>query len=974
MPIEDPSPTKSVAETSAPASRGDRVPVGGAALQAERRRALWVAAFACVALALLAYAPSALRSQFLNFDDNFYFGPEANVFRAADEAASAHGLFAGLAVLLDPSAVVADVWLPVAHVSLWLDARLSAGSAVWLHLASALWHALAAFVLLRALLALRAPWSVAAPAVLVFLLHPALCESVGWISGRKDVTSGVFVFLLVAVAAARSERPRAVDLLAVAVLSALAMYAKATSVVAPLLLALAVFVRGGDRRRWLLPFVSLLVCAPIALHHQHNAALAGTMVAGGGAERWLQVPGVFLHYAATSSWPTGLDVLYPEVATLERFRAAFAWQAPLLLLAIVAIVLLSRRTRTAPVAAGLAAFGLALLPFNSAWPASSIGVADRYLYLALPWLAVAAFAALPARPRVRIAAAILAGAALLPATWSRAQAFTTSERLWRASLAAHPDNAVAALNLLQASLQQVGGGARVDAVEGRELAERAARVARYPEHERRAQLFLAQFATAEGRVADAALATARALDATQRVVDSGRVRRDVGEALLVETLLASLTPLRAAGERTAAERALDRARSLRPDDPRVAAAESLLEVERVAHDHAAGKPLDEARVQELDARLERVRGTKGGDDAQVAFAQGTLARVVGQRLRAIACFRRAAQKDPLLADAWVAAAEVCLEVPSSQEAEDYARSGIAVAVQTGRAADPRLRLCLARALQGQGRLDEAIGSLQDHCEQTKGRDRDAARLLSGLLMHKARMRLSQPDVTAEELQRLCERALHFRPDEPAVDLVKAKMLRDQRRFADAITALERLQRALPDLEETSTWLAENLRDLGYERLFAKDDVGAAEAWIRFLSTPNEEVPQEAVRMQVQAIWRRQEQAGIEARKRGDETAARAAFRLCLRLEPERHWAAWLLVAGLVDDPTADPDELDRLSRFALGGQQRHGLDRSRQVVVRALVLRRLSRHDEAASLVRAYLDAPDRDAPVEVLEALRGLR
>lgn len=962
MSTAEPSLSTPSADAPAPcrgASSGRRNPV--------------VAALACLALALLAYAPAARRAEFLNFDDNFYFGPEAHVFRAASAAADEGNVFSGLAVLLDPTAVVADVWLPVAHVSLWLDARVFGADATWLHLTAALWHALAAFVLLRALLALRAPWSIAGPATLVFLLHPALCESVAWVSGRKDVLSGVLVFGAIWLAAARSERVRALDLAGVAVLTVLAMYAKATAVVLPLLLFVAVGVRGGGRRRWLLPLASFVAVIPAAWHHQHNAAMAGTMAAGSVVDRLAQVPGAFLHYGATALWPRGLDVLYPEVATLEGFRAAVVWQAPLLALVIAAIGFCARLPRVRAVAAGLAGFGLALLPFNTAWPASSIGVADRYLYLALPWLAVAVFAAMPPRPRLRLLVGGAIGLALLVATWLRAADFTNSQRLWRASLAEHPDSAVAALNLLQAGMQTAGGLALVDAAEGRALAERAAKVARYPEHERRAHLVLAQLAAAEGRTADAALEAAKALDATQRIVDSGRVRRDLGEALLVETLIASLQPLRAAGEFAAAERALDRARSLRPDDPRVASAEVLLDVERLAADHAAGKPFDDARAAALDERLERVREA-GGDDAQVAYAQGTLARVGGKRLRAIACFRRAAQRDPLLADAWVSAAEVCLEVPSAAEAEEYARSGISIALQAGRAVDPRLRLCLARALQGQGRLDEAIGSLQDHCEQTAGRDRDANRLLSGLLMHKARMRLAQPDVTAEELERLCQRALRFRPDEPAVDLVRAKLLRDQRRFRESIDALERLQKALPDLEETQSWLAENLRDLGYERLFAKDDLGAAEAWLRFLAMPVEDVPQEAVRLQLQAIWRRQESAGIDARKRGDEAAARAAFRLCLSVEPDKHWAAWLLLSGLVEDAAADPDELDRLSRLALEGQQRHGLDRSRQVYARALVLRRLERSEDAARLVADYLASPDADAPADVLDALRAMR
>jgi tetratricopeptide (TPR) repeat protein len=217
---------------------------------------------------------------------------------------------------------------------------------------------------------------------------------------------------------------------------------------------------------------------------------------------------------------------------------------------------------------------------------------------------------------------------------------------------------------------------------------------------------------------------------------------------------------------------------------------------------------------------------------------------------------------------------------------------------------------------------------------------------------------------------MIERALRYNANEPAVDLVRARIQRDQRQFAAAIESLQRLQKALPDLEDTVPLLAENLRDLGYERMFAKDDLGAADAWVRCLQIAPGEFVTDAVRMQLQAIWRRQEKIGLEARKAGDEAAARAAFRMCLRIDPSQHWAAWLLVAGLVEDPDADLAEVDALSERALAGQRAKQLDASRQVGVRALALRRLGRSDEARVLLRDYLAAPDAEAPAEVLQVL----
>ena len=83
------------------------------------------ALFAFVVLAMVVYVPFALGASYLNFDDNFFFGPDNPVFARALAAAAAHGWFAGLAIVLDPGSIIAYVWLPVAHGSLFLDASVS---------------------------------------------------------------------------------------------------------------------------------------------------------------------------------------------------------------------------------------------------------------------------------------------------------------------------------------------------------------------------------------------------------------------------------------------------------------------------------------------------------------------------------------------------------------------------------------------------------------------------------------------------------------------------------------------------------------------------------------------------------------------------------------------------------------------------------------------------------------------------------
>lgn len=934
----------------------------------------WTVVLALVLVPLAVYLPALWSAQFLNFDDPFFFGPTNDVFRRAAAAAEQGGLFAGLAVVWTPQHVVADVWLPVAHGSLFVDYWWSGSAPLWPHLHSLLLHVLAGVVLWRALRALGAHGWLAATAALLFLVHPALCESVAWVSGRKDVLSGLFVFLALWASAVFVRTPgRAWPLLAVALCTALAMYSKATAVVLPLLLALVALRAEGTRRRWWPALVALLVTVPIAVHHQQIAAAAGTLAGGSALDRLPQAPGAFLHYLATALWPSGLNVLHPEVQTLERFRAAWL-PASIALLAVVAVAALAwRRPQWGAVAFGLPAFALALLPFNTAFPASSVAAADRYLYLAVPFLALAVAAALGRLARLPWLPAILLGVPLAIAAGFRAQDFTSSERLWESSLAVDADNAVAWIDLYDARY----GGRGVFDAGARELVERAQRTARYPEHRRLASRLLVEFARAEGLLQRAAQHAEDAIAAADEIAASGRHGKAAAERVQLETLVQAALPLREGGRRDEADAAVRRAKAIAPEHPAVLALQVLFDVDdllvearqRAAQGGDAGLADDDPRVRSVRERLDAAL-QQWPDDPQLNLAAGQFARVRGQRFVAVRYFRAALTSEPGLTEGWHGAAQVCLDAGLYEDAENYARDGIAAQLRRGQQPDPRLRLSLARAMAGRGALDDAIRHLKDYW-LTNPRDRDAARVLSSLLMAQAISRLSDPGVTHAELQRLCDEALAAHPQEPRVDIVRARLCRDRREFAQAVAALDRVRQVLPDYHDAVPMLADNLRDLGYERLLAGDDDGAADAWLRFLDLAGKDTPTEAVRGALGAIWRRTEEKGIAAKQRGDREGAVRAFRRCLEIDPDQHWASWQLVNLLLDDDAADPAELDRLSQQALDWQVRHGLDRSRQLLVRVVVLRRLGRHDDASRLASEYLASPDEDAPAAVLDLVR---
>jgi tetratricopeptide (TPR) repeat protein len=386
----------------------------------------------------------------------------------------------------------------------------------------------------------------------------------------------------------------------------------------------------------------------------------------------------------------------------------------------------------------------------------------------------------------------------------------------------------------------------------------------------------------------------------------------------------------------------------------------------------AGAPAaDDPRLRAIVQRLEPALA-RAPDDAALNLAAAALERLRGSPLQAIKHFRRAAAASPSSVEAWLGAAEVCLSSGLYGEADQYARLGIAAQTARGAAVDPRLRHALARALAGQGRLDDAILHLEPWVRM-RPQDRDAARLLSSLLMGRAVQRLSDPKVTHDELQGLVDRALAVNPEEPRVDLVRARLLRDQRRFAEAVAALDRAIAALPEFADAKTQLAENLRDQGYECWRVGDEDGAAASWRRFLQVAPAEMPTDAVRMQLQGLWRRAESAGIAAAAGGDRQGAERAFRRCLLIDPDQHWACYLLATVLRDRADADAAELDRLTERALQWQERHGLEKSRQVALRVLVLRRFGRAEEARRLAQGYLESPDDGADPGAVELLRAV-
>ena len=913
---------------------------------------------ALLALGALVFAPGIASAEFLNFDDNLFFvEPDNAPFRAAYDDGD-------LGALLDPSRTIANAYLPVSHLSLWFDyamgRQLGLGAALprW-H--SLILHVLAAFALARLLGRLGLARLPATAAAAVFLVHPAVVESVAWVSSRKDVLCGLFSFMCLSAVADQARRPAWSNVVMAAIWASLALYSKGTAVVLLLLApVVAALIGGGGKGRWLAipPVVCLVVAA--GLHHTAIAAGQGTLQETSVADRLVQVPGALAHYLRVTFWPHDLNVLYPEVVTIDKFTSNL-WVSCAALVGALGVVLVAcrRRAQAAPgggvvgvdgggrrgAAAGVAMAMLALAPFNTAWPASSIAAADRYLYLVVPWAAMALVAALPGPRGGWVALALV-----LPLSWCSADRvgdFSSSRALWESSLDAEPSNAVARINLGMAVLRR-------DPDRARSLVEAAVTDARLPQHRVRAEVFLRDLAWRDGRFEEASLHAERACAAVEALPE-GPVRQ--GLALVARLKLATVLLLR--GEDDAARRAVAVAAKIAPGDPAVLAYRASMMLRdaadpagRVAVDAPAWRGARDLLDQALEASPEHF-------EANLARARWDRAR--GAWMSALRYLRRARAADPSRPESYLAECELFLENDDYAAAETAARQGLASAVH-----EPNLLVRLGQSLAGQGRLDDAREHYQRFLAERPG-DLGARRALAAVLV--AEIKPSMFQESPEALEQAARRIHDLEPENGHAWLFRGLAERMRRKLAAALVCFERARAAAPDSEDALDLLAKTHRDRGYELL--RDPQTTSSALDHFRAFVDLNAPGVDTRAAVDVLrshWLRIEKIGTEAFREDDFEAAERAFRRCLEIVPEQTSAHLQLGLALLE--LGDQEEALASFEAAERGQRDSRLDASMPVLYQVLTLQRLGRADEARQRGQKFLDDPTPARP-QVIARIR---
>lgn len=421
---------------------------------------------ALAGLTLCAFG-AAVGASFSGYDDPFHVTDNAHVRAGLTWAGTCWALTAQ-----DGN------WHPLTWMSLQLDATLWGLWPGGFHLTNVLLHVSSVSLLYSALAAMTAaPWRSGLAAAL-FALHPLTVESVAWVSERKGVLCGFFLALGLFAYGRYARKPSALNYLSLLGAFGLALTAKAAAVTFPCILLLLDYwpLRRLTRRPAEAPELLGEARAPsagsVALEKLPLLAAAG--LAGFAAlaaernvralntlglplsERLASVPVTYVRYLAAVLWPTRLAPFYPS--RTGTWTAAQVVGAALLLGLLTAAALGQARRRPYLIV-GWLWFVAALAPMSGILPISYHDIADRYAYVPLFGLSLAAawvVAAMPRRAAVTAAAAALA--ACLMATRTQVGYWQDNQTLWRHAIEAVPDSYLAYdhIGLEQAMHGQLG--------------------------------------------------------------------------------------------------------------------------------------------------------------------------------------------------------------------------------------------------------------------------------------------------------------------------------------------------------------------------------------------------------------------------------------------------------------------------------------------------------------------------------------
>jgi hypothetical protein len=355
-------------------------------------------------LAVLLTHAISLGNGFVDFDDPVIF-LENPLLRRSDAGA-----------LADIFAFDRRNWRPLRDVSHWLDHLVHGQHPLLAHLHNLLLLIPLVWLAARTFVALGASRGVAAVAAAIAFVHPVQVEVIAWVSGRKDLLAGICFFASVLAFLTAVRGRRALNMGAAPNMAAALNMAVLGGVACLAFMALGVMAKGH--------LIALpAVLGALLLHAKWRGSdpdvrAVGAIIAGAALVAVAMAPLVLrgdvvlpenlrdstrtsllltdrlqlpLRYVGHLVWPIDLNHIYltQPIGTAHDIVAGAS-----VLLTVAGLVWLAAglRARRPDAALTLVPLGL-MLPFLHLAEAGTVYMADRYLFLALPFVSLLAVGA-----------------------------------------------------------------------------------------------------------------------------------------------------------------------------------------------------------------------------------------------------------------------------------------------------------------------------------------------------------------------------------------------------------------------------------------------------------------------------------------------------------------------------------------------------------------------------------------------------
>ena len=373
-----------------------------------------IVALICVLLAALTFAAfsQVLRCDFLNFDDDAYVTANPNI-QAGITGESIKWAF---------TTTHQSFWMPLVWISLMLDQQAYGLNPMGYHLTNLLFHIANALLLFLALRRMtRSTWRSALVAA-IFAIHPLHVESVAWVTERKDVLSTLFWMLTMGAYALYAEKPGWRRYGLIVLCFVLGLMAKPALVTIPFVLLLMDYWPLGRLRRTgkeaggvrgiLNPVSEKLLLLPLTLVASIVAYVVcakGSAITSGTIPLPWRIENALVSYATyivKTVWPTKLAAYYPHpMGTLPVWQIAGSCA---LLMTITVLAVVMRRTRPYIIMGWLWYLGT-LLPMIGIVQLGGCAMADRFTYISMIGLLMAAIWSLPEPASAAMRQAMIAG-------------------------------------------------------------------------------------------------------------------------------------------------------------------------------------------------------------------------------------------------------------------------------------------------------------------------------------------------------------------------------------------------------------------------------------------------------------------------------------------------------------------------------------------------------------------------------------